>query len=219
MRTRKLGALGFTILTAGALIACGTVYADPITVPYTFGSSSTFDSGPITLPKTPAKACVGYIDEDSPCDNLDQSCEVGTSSDPDCNATFTCIRDAYAGQYWTETTPRSCPDQCPAPSAIVDGAPCTLPSYGANVPPVAEMECRGPTSLCACTTGPDGAHVHDRKWVCVTAGDGCPLTRPLNGQSCLGDHTCDYGGCAFKRGTGMICQDGVWQIQETACPR
>lgn len=206
------------ILGAIAIVACGNVYADPIEVPYTFGSSSS-SSGTIPVTKNVPVACPVAITENGPCDVVGTACEFGESSDPDCNTTFTCTRDPKYGLYWTETRSPHCAGKCPDPAQIVDGAPCTIPDRpdGGLAEESRELQCEGPTSLCACTTGPDGAHVHERRWVCVPTADGCPIGRPNLGRACLGEHVCDYGSCEFKRGTGMICDQGVWQVEAQSC--
>jgi hypothetical protein len=81
----------------------------------------------------------------------------------------------------------------------------------------AELICSTPQGTCACTTGPDGAHAHPRRWVCRAPGEGCPMQRPKLGQVCVGERACDYGACDFKRGSRMICQDETWQIEAAPC--
>lgn len=198
-----------------ALFACDKVYADPITTPFT-ASTSFFDSG-LTSTRLPPTPCPRNVAENAPCSKVSAVCEAGESPDPKCNSTFVCVQDNY-DKYWTEQTPPSCLSTCPAPSAIQDGAPCEIPDAGSND---AELQCPGVASVCACTTGPDGAHSHPRRWVCVRPQDkdnGCiPDKRPLLGQPCVGDHVCNYGACDFKRGTQMICEDDVWQIEVAQC--
>ncbi|MBX3234459.1 MAG: hypothetical protein KIT84_09380 [Labilithrix sp.] len=219
MKRRKLQALASAGLVAAVttlLAACDEVYADPILIPQpTFGS--TFDAGPLTTPRPPPYVCVNErLHENGPCTVEGATCESGQSSDPDCNSTFTCVVDR-GYRYWTETRRGSCAGTCP--KTIVDGEPCTLtPSDGGVVSDETELQCVADGRLCGCTTGRDGAHAHPRRWVCTTAGDGCPISRPLVGSGCLGDRACDYGGCTLKRGAGMVCSEGVWQVEATECP-
>lgn len=204
------------VLVLLGLAACGRVYADPIQI--NTSSTSTIDGGVLTAPSTPPFECDAEPDDNSPCLDPGAICEIGSSSDLACNSVYKCIVDQTYGPYWSETKPPTCSDsQCPA--AITDGAPCTIsePDGGAT-PDEAEQVCPANDGICACTTGSDGAHAHPRKWVCVKPVDGCPATRPLQGEPCLGDRTCDYGSCAFKRGTSMICDQGVWQVQDSTCP-
>lgn len=217
---RMLGGLAAATFTGGVLIACGNVYADPIEAPYSFGATSSFDAGSIPPKKNVPVVCPETVRENSRCSNVGTACEVGTSSDPDCNSTYICTRDPDYGLYWAESKPPSCAGVCPAPAQIVDGAPCSIPSSpDSGVPDEnLELQCPSLDTLCACTTGPDSAHRHERRWVCVKTGEGCPASRPNAGRACLGDRTCDYGTCEFKRGTGMICDQGVWQVEATPCP-
>lgn len=217
---RLYPALGASLLTAVVVVACGNVYADPVEAPYSFGSGFGVDAAPITLPKDPPVPCPNVVRENAPCSVVGLACEFGTSSDPACNSLFTCARDPSAGAYWTETRPAHCDGTCPAPEQIVDGAPCTLasrPDSGISDDAL-ELQCSTATRLCACTTGPDGAHAHERRWVCIDTGDGCPTSRPNIGHACLGDRSCNYGGCDFKRGQAMKCEEDVWQVETKSCP-
>lgn len=215
---KLLGFVATLALAAGVLAACSNVYADPVEAPYSFGGLSTSTSGVIPVTKNVPIPCPTSIHENGPCDEIDSVCEFGQSSDPDCNATYVCTRSSY-GAYWAESKAPRCAGKCPDPSQIADGAPCTLPNRpdsGVSDESL-ELQCEGPNTLCACTTGPDGAHLHERRWVCVQPSEGCPVGRPNIGRPCLGDRICDYGSCAFKRGTGMICDQGVWQVEATSC--
>jgi hypothetical protein len=208
----------FAALLVSAGIACNNVYADPIEAPYGFGFASS-SSGSIPPTKIAPTPCPGSVHDNGPCEVVGSACEYGDSSDLDCNTTYQCTRDPTYGPYWAEVKSPHCAGKCPDPAQIADGAPCTIPN-----PPDSgisneslELQCPGPDTLCACTTGPDGAHLHERKWVCVKAGEGCPLERPNAGTQCLGDRSCDYGSCEFKRGTGMVCDQGVWEVEARPC--
>lgn len=202
------------VLVVLALAACDQVYADPVTAPY---SSSGFapgvDAGGLTTTRTPPVQCPATLDENGPCPQVGAKCEIGTSPDPRCNTEFACANDERYGSYWTERTRGTCTDVCPDPSLIVDGAPCEL----TDTAPEAELHCTTPQGPCICTTGRDGAHQHARKWVCTKPETGCPLKRPLYGQPCFGERSCDYGACISKRGTRMFCEDDVWQTELATC--
>jgi hypothetical protein len=195
---------------AGAL-GCDKVYADPITESVGVRPDAGLTSPPIEPVLCPPRAV-----ENSPCSRASTVCEYGQSPDPSCNTVFVCAVDPSYGTYWTEQRRGSCSATCPEADAIVDGAPCDLGDAGSVDD--AELQCATPRGNCACTTGPDGEHAHPRRWVCTKPADGCPDARPLLGQPCVGDHECDYGACAAKRGTLMICASGVWQIEAASCP-
>ena len=210
-----LGAAAAAAITTG-LVACDQVYADPISIPAPSFGGTTLDAGPLVTPRPAPYACRDErLLENGPCLVEGAKCETGKSSDPLCNATFVCVLDRY-GRYWTEGRQSECEGQCPT-TPIVDGAPCNVGTGAGTTPTEAELQCVSNDRLCGCTTGRDGAHAHERRWVCTTAGEGCPSGRPLIGSTCLGDRVCDYGGCTLKRGTGMICEQGVWQVEATKC--
>jgi hypothetical protein len=202
------------------LFACDQVYADPITAPFT---TPRVDAG-LTSTRVPPVPCPRSVSENAPCSRPNAVCESGSratppppeEADPKCNSTFVCANDTTSGLYWTEQTAPACAGKCPADlKTIVDGAPCEIADAGGDE---AELQCTTDTALCACTTGPDGAHSHPRRWVCVKPSDsGCPVKRPLLGQACFGEHVCDYGACDFKRGSQMICADEVWQFEAKQC--
>jgi len=202
---------------AGALFACDRVYADPVQ-PGSATSGRT-DSG-LTSPRLPAVPCPDKETfENSPCVGPGNVCEYGPSPDPSCNPTYVCTSDDTYGLYFREQSRKTCVFTCPKDlKEIVDGAPCDISKYGdGGTGDEAEVQCSTPQGTCACTTGPDGAHAHPRRWVCRAAGEGCPIDRPKLGQICVGEHACDYGACAFKRGARMTCQDETWQIEAAPC--
>lgn len=218
MRTRLSFALAGVafVLAAAALFACDEVYADPVTIPFS-SSFGSVDSGVSTSPRIPPIPCNTRPNENGPCARAGAVCEYGKSSDPTCNTLYQCVNNTQFGAYWTEQTRGTCTSKCPDDlTTIVDGAPCDLgPDAGGDE---AELQCIVPgLGNCGCTTGPDGAHAHPRRWVCVKPKSDCPPERPLLGQPCFGDHSCDYGACEFKRGAQMICQDEVWQVEVAAC--
>lgn len=217
MRKLRLlvGSVATTMLVAFA-VACDEVYADPILIPSPFFGGTRVDAGTLVTPRPSPYACRDErLVENGPCTVTGAKCESGKTSDPLCNSTFVCTRDEY-GLYWTETRQPDCQGTCPA--NIVEGAPCAVNTNDAGLMPAeAEVQCTSGGRLCGCTTGRDGQHVHERRWVCTSAGEGCPTTRPLIGSTCLGDRLCDYGACTLKRGTGMICDQGVWQQEQIPC--
>jgi hypothetical protein len=170
----------------------------------------------------PAEGCPAHEpSEHDVCHVPGRTCEYGTSPDSACNRHFIC--DANVGT-WLERGDEACPvAQCPAPGAIsaLDGAPCAVPKTDAGGSPgvVDELVCPMVDGVCACTTGVDGAHLHTRRWVCITPSTTCPTRRPLVGQLCQASpETCDYGACAFRRGVAMTCTDGTWSEATTVCP-
>jgi hypothetical protein len=202
--------------------ACDEVYADPVTVPFSSSSSGGFDAGVSTSPRIPPIPCNTRPNENGPCARAGAVCEYASarqdpSPDPTCNTLYQCVNNTSYGAYWTEQTRGKCSGKCPENlNAIVDGAPCDLGADAGG--DEAELQCIVPgLGNCGCTTGPDGAHAHPRRWVCVRPKIDCPTERPLLGQPCFGDHSCDYGACAFKRGAQMICQDEVWQVEVATC--
>lgn len=208
-----------TVLTASTLtmlIACEEIDADPITIPYSASSSGfVVDSGLTSTRVTPIQ-CPTHIRENSSCPQAQARCELGSNADPQCNTLYECASDLSYGNYWTIETPPSCAGTCPAdPSQMAEGTPCDIPDAGA---PEDELHCPTAQGICICTTGRDGAHAHDRVWVCKKTDDGCPSTRPLFGQPCIGHAECDYGSCISKRGERMICADDVWQTEVGSCP-
>jgi hypothetical protein len=190
----------FALAFALALVdACGASGKAPATI--------SPDAGLTTADVAPA-VCPEKAAENGPCLHPAVVCEYGKSPDPACNTLYACTTDPAYGMYWTEQQRGHCPA---CPDAIVDGAACDLAD---------ELACTTAAGTCACTVGPDGAHAHPRRWVCVPAPSGCPAARPLLGQPCaLGaDVRCDYGACAFARGTQMRCDRGVWILDEATCP-
>jgi hypothetical protein len=148
-------------------------------------------------------------------------CEYGSSPDMHCNTTFACTPQIDQALRWEARTSILCATYaCPAGDRdSIDGTPCALPAQdGAAPSSTDELVCPFSDGLCACTTGPDAAHSHERRWVCVKPTNGCPTGRPLVGQQCSSDRACDYGSCDFKRGTRMECQSGVWVTGEAECP-
>lgn len=213
-RPSRIAALAGVTLSAlaGWLVGCDEVYADPVTAPFT--SSFGGPDASLTSTRVPPVQCPRTVRENGPCPQVGGVCEVGTSPDARCNTLFVCAADRTYGAYWTEQGAGSCKDVCPDPSQIVDGAPCTLAEESG---PEGELHCTTPAGSCICTTGRDGAHAHERRWVCTRPAEGCPTKRPLLGQPCIGSLACDYGSCLSKRGSRMFCEDEVWQTEVGTC--
>jgi hypothetical protein len=139
-----------------------------------------------------------------------------------CNKTYACTSDVGSA-YWLERSTDHCAKSlCPTEAADIeslDGQPCTLPVTDAAPPSDADEAVCGMTNgVCACTTGPDAQHAHDRRWVCAKASSGgCPVARPRAGEGCVGNLWCDYGSCQWKRGLLMQCQDNHWITGGAPC--
>jgi hypothetical protein len=202
------------VLVAGAICACDKIYADPVTLLVV----TRADAGLVATPLAPAP-CPLETTENSPCYEAAAICEYGKRPDPTCNSLWACVTDPAYGMYWTEQRRGGCSATCPSASAIALGAPCELVTGDGGPSDDGELACTTPDrGTCACTTGPDGAHAHPRRWVCVKPDEDCPVDRPLLGHACVGEHRCDYGACAFARGTLMVCDGGVWRIEAATCP-
>jgi hypothetical protein len=211
--------------------ACGDVYADP---PRAAVSGQTgVDGGDSSIfPHEVAPSCpVNRPRENTACGTPDggtvgSTCEYGASADLECNAILACLGGEPAfGSYW-DVRPSAgchsvaCPSGVSTNVAALSGKPCTLvpkPDAG-PITDADEAVCNLSDGLCACTTGRGGTSVHPRTWVCVRPTAVCPPTRPLAGQGCSGELSCDYGSCAFKRGLLMECKDDRWLTGGAPCP-
>jgi len=213
MKSAAAWMLASTLSLGGLSFACDEVYADPVTTP-TFSPFSGIPDSGLTSTRTRPVACTSAPRENSPCVQPGSICEQGQSPDQRCNTIYVCASDVAYGSYWTEQAPPRCTLECPDPAQIADGAPCDVGDAGGDE---AELHCTTAAGTCVCTTGRDGAHAHARKWVCTKPADDCPATRPLLGQPCFGQHSCDYGSCESKRGMRMICEDEVWQTEIAEC--
>jgi hypothetical protein len=209
---RALAGAAATCAVGALGVACDEVYADPITTPF---GAVTVDAGIFSTPRTPPLPCPRTPRENGPCARTGTVCEYGESPDPVCNLHLVCAADSF-GRAWVEQSPGACPARCPDAASIVEGAPCDLGDAGTG-DDAEELQCATPLGTCACTTGPGGGRVHPRRWVCVPPSPDCPLRRPTLGQTCIGDRSCDYGACAFKRGVRMVCEDEVWQVEAARC--
>lgn len=225
----------FTVLALLALAAlapsaggCGDLYSDPTDRGAANLPSPTDPSGGIgvldaaaTVPRDFVSTCSSVpAREGTPCSSIGSVCEYGSSPDMRCNTTVACSVVQSGATAWVARPSVLCPSYaCPTgdPSAV-DGTPCALPSDDGGVPSSNdELVCPMTGATCACTTGPDAAHAHERRWVCTRPTNLCPSARPLAGSSCGSPRSCDYGSCAFKRGLIMECTDGVWTTGSAQC--
>ena len=139
-----------------------------------------------------------------------------------CNKTYACVPD-QSGNLWIERDTDTCHrTTCPTePTAIeaIDNQPCSIPvTDGGATSDADEAVCEMTNGICACTIGADAAHAHERRWVCIRPNvGGCPVERPLAGDSCSGSLWCDYGSCKWKRGLLMQCKDQHWLTGGAPC--
>jgi hypothetical protein len=202
---------------AVAIFACGDVYIDPdgTVLPQ---PQIVFDGSAVFPAEIPTRCPTTRPRENTTCDASGSACEYGTSPDRQCNDILTC-RGSDADSHWEARLPETCNRSfCPRGIDIdsLDGQPCALDAGASSSD---EALCNTTGGVCACTTGRDGANAHPRKWVCVRPTVSlCPATRPLAGQPCQGSLYCDYGSCAFKRGSLMECKGGIWVSGGAPCP-
>lgn len=157
----------------------------------------------------------------SDCDWPNAVCEFGASAMPECNTVMDCQTDGTVSTWRARPMPACDTRGCPSPEALatLDGLPCDLSSPDGGTSATDELLCQGLEGVCACTTGRDAAHAHDRRWVCARALAPCPPRRPNIGQPCTTAMLCDYGGCTSKRGLRMSCTEGKWLTAPVAaCP-
>ncbi len=190
-----------------ALVACNDVFAYPVV-----DAETVDDLGPpktVIAPRSvPEAGCptVRPYDEESCVNsgsfaNGDQkpACEYGTNVDPSCNTHVQCT---FSHVWRTDHEPEGC-YACPSESDLVEGAPCDE---------VTDRLCAYPKRTCACA-GEDAG----RKWRCTPIASDCPETRPLEGQPCVAQRTCDYGACLPGPGLAMTCDGTAWAIAVTKC--
>lgn len=212
-----------TLATCVAAAACGDLYTDPIvTTPGPQVTAPSRPDGSAIVSQDRVQACPqNVLVEGASCGAVGLACEFGSSPDMHCNTTLACVPDTTLGSTWSARPSVLCPSyECPTgQSDAIDGTPCAVPAVdGGTTSDADELVCPLTDAVCACTTGTDAAHAHERRWVCVKPSSAtCPTTRPLAGQSCTGDRVCDYGACAFKRGMRMECHFGVWQSGSSTC--
>ena len=216
--TRRIS-LVLRLVGATALAACGDTYVD-------LSAPISSDSAPVGIDAGVGVGTVGGVRAPCPADRPRENsacvvgdvCEYGRSADMTCNTTMICASVGTTGA-WEARLPEGCHDVCPANAdvASLDGKPCALDADGSAVTDADEAVCNTSDGICACTTGPDRASAHPRRWVCVRPNSVCPRQRPPIGQRCDGALWCNYGSCAFKRGMVVECKDGVWVQGGATC--
>ena len=214
------------VLLAPLLIAfgaaCGDVYAEPGAGPPPESAVFQSDASAVFPRELPSSCPAQRPQVNAPCSVPGSTCEYGASPDMQCNRVFACVA-GVGGNAWLERPSdrclaRACPKE-PADTLTLDGRPCDLGDADAGaITDADEVVCPMSNGICACTTGPDGAHAHARQWVCVrpTTAD-CRARRPRAGEACSGDLWCDYGSCKFKRGVLMQCTSGIWLTGGASC--
>jgi hypothetical protein len=220
----------FLVVAAG----CGDIYSDP-----TGWAEAPPDDEPAKVPSPPgttlpipgrsgmtAKDAIVPCDtapspEYSACTDVGAVCEYGNSPDTRCNTTLACTVSDDGDPRWTHRPKADCKaQQCPQDGASdLDGTPCALAAEdGGATDDSEELLCAMDDAVCACTTGTDAAHAHERRWVCTKPASGCPTTRPRIGEACTVVMVCDYGACTSKQGRRMECRSGVWMPTSATCP-
>lgn len=237
MRPRLIHRAALAIAGAALAAGCGDLYADPVPsfTPTPFASGASFVDAAATIPHDFVTPCpANAVEEGAACKDPGLTCEYGSSPDMRCNTTLACAPNDAFGPTWTARPSVLCPTYaCPAKAdkvAQIDGTVCEIPVPDASAgvadasapkspPPTDadELVCPLSDGVCACTTGPDAAHAHNRRWVCTTPISACPAQRPLSGSECFSPRSCDYGSCAFKRGIRMSCDGSVWTTGESTC--
>lgn len=171
------------------------------------------------------------------CFTVGRVCEAGEDQDPACNPTYVCTASTAQSYLLDLQSRAACPSAvrgsaaCPSPLPA-DGSPCEIEQGEVE----GRLCPRDDGATCACTTGPDGAHAHEARWVCVkpqaSAPDAsraampeCPAKRPRLGQPCGEPVACDYGSCTFKHGMRVECvtppywpAQPLWLEAPAACP-
>lgn len=220
-------------LVAAALVAAGcNVYADPVddgsasgNVPGPSASALVSNDDAGTAP-TPVFCPPERPVDDTQCSIQGSVCEYGETPDVTCNPRVECQSSPIGATgalppAWSTDAPiggcvaHTCPDTF---AAITNGSPCDAPTDAGDG---AEYLCGYPEGVCGCSTGPDGAHAHARRWDCAPPPTSpCPSARPHIGQPCDfsgAGVTCDYGSCIWKHGTAMRCDGQSWQATEVPC--
>ncbi len=150
---------------------------------------------------------------DSPCTQLGEECEYGSSFFRECDPVYRCDP---VNQWWVPET-QSTSGMCTAGSSGCPAQFSDINKYGAcsNVGSL----CSYPEGLCTCASycgGPPPGGTGG-SWFCFTASQACPITRPRIGSACAQEgQQCSYVVCCS--GTVIGCVNGVWQDQGFNCP-
>jgi hypothetical protein len=217
--------LGPIASAAGVVLfaGCGDVYADPDGTLVAVDAEADvvfIDAGSAIFPQDTVPRCPDERPrENSRCSPAGSTCEYGPSPDRECNDILAC---SGMPQSWESRPSDLCfASICPvaADVASLEGKPCEL-EIAADAGPITDNDeavCNMTDGVCACTTGPNAASKHERKWVCVRPLSVCPTNRPRLGAPCSGGLWCDYGSCLFKRGLTMECSNGLWLTGGESC--
>lgn len=140
-------------------------------------------------------------------------CEYGSAAEQTCNDRLLCGNGRWV------SIPKDCDVECPATwDELAEGTPCSSAS------PI----CTFDEGTCGCvvtdSAGDDaGADASDPdagdasvappsgRWTCVRAASGCPGKRPLLGNACVNEMTCDYGSDLFGTDLSFECKASRWQ--------
>lgn len=226
-RTSRVMELGTCALVVLAAWEDGAAKAKVVRAPKATGAALPAAATTATSKATPPPArddfrCPSTApNPKSDCDSTNAVCEFGASAMPECNSVMDCQTDGTFSAWRARPMPACETRTCPSPEALatLDGLPCDLGSPDGGTSASDELLCQGLEGVCACTTGRDAAHAHDRRWVCTRAIAPCPSRRPNIGQPCTTAMLCDYGGCTSKRGLRMSCTEGKWLTAPVAeCP-
>jgi hypothetical protein len=224
---RRIRALLRTLATTFTVVlasACGDLYVDPESVEaFAPPAPDIVSDASVSaiVPEEPMPECPQTRPrENSACARTGATCEYGDSADRECNDVLACEGNSSEPSWNARPNDTCFSNVCPLAGAVasLEGTPCSLDADGGPVSDNDEAVCNMTDGICACTTGPDGASKHARRWVCVRALSLCPPNRPLLGAACTGSLWCDYGSCAFKRGVSMECKNGLWLTGGAPCP-
>jgi hypothetical protein len=154
----------------------------------------------------------------SPCPEVGEQCEYGTSATPVCNQLAQCTTTGWI--YGSACTGAACATSCPAGTCPAQYPSAPTPST-APICTDKGLVCAYPAGTCTCAAAgaavSTDAGIH---WTCFPAQPGCPTPRPDIGSACPATttpNTCDYGACSG--GVAVECEAGTWQVAMTACPQ
>jgi len=170
------------------------------------GSSSGGGSGgcPTSAPAS-GGACTGTL-----------SCEYGGDPDVECDTLAVCVNGAWS------VTDSPTDGLCPTSPPGKNGCPGSYSDVPVGQGCSGVTECDYPQGRCGCTLqqgGPAQFPDAGAQWVCEQPTKGCPEPRPQAGTACdsSGVNECDYGSCALPGGVLMVCTNGTWGVEYTAC--
>lgn len=214
--------LSLLLLAACTWVGCRDLEANPIA-----GTVEPASGGVAVRPAPGASVRGTPCPSKRPYDGLTCSadisatsavCEYGSNVDADCNTSVEC----RFGTWRTRNEPPTC-TACDADDQVTDGAPCGVAAddggtgdAGADAGwHTSEQLCAYPSRTCACTKGDPALRP---RWACTETPKDCPSARPLEGQPCTMQQTCNYGACVLRYGLAMRCTNAVWTIADITCP-